>query len=64
MISFRFHVVSITAVFLAIAIGVVVGSTYRRRGGGRRAGATGSARWKGTSPRCEDENARLEGGAR
>ena len=28
MISFRFHVVSITAVFLAIAIGVVVGSTY------------------------------------
>ncbi|MDP1820878.1 MAG: copper transporter [Acidimicrobiales bacterium] len=28
MISFRFHLVSITAVFLAIAIGVVVGSTY------------------------------------
>jgi hypothetical protein len=28
MISFRFHVVSITAVFLAIALGVVVGSTY------------------------------------
>jgi hypothetical protein len=28
MISFRFHVVSITAVFLGIAIGVVVGSTY------------------------------------
>lgn len=28
MISFRFHVVSITAVFLAIAIGVVVGSTF------------------------------------
>ena len=28
MISFRFHVVSITAVFLAIAIGVVIGSTY------------------------------------
>lgn len=28
MISFRFHVVSITAVFLAIAIGVVVGTTY------------------------------------
>jgi len=28
MISFRYHVVSITAVFLAIAIGVVVGSTY------------------------------------
>lgn len=28
MISFRFHVVSITAVFLAIAIGIVVGSTY------------------------------------
>lgn len=28
MISFRFHVVSITAVFLAIAVGVVVGSTY------------------------------------
>jgi len=28
MISFRFHVVSITAVFLAIAIGVLVGSTY------------------------------------
>ena len=28
MISFRFHIVSITAVFLAIAIGVVVGSTY------------------------------------
>jgi hypothetical protein len=28
MISFRFHVVSITAIFLAIAVGVVVGSTY------------------------------------
>jgi len=28
MISFRFHVVSITAIFLAIAIGIVVGSTY------------------------------------
>ena len=28
MITFRFHVVSITAIFLAIAIGVVVGSTY------------------------------------
>lgn len=28
MISFRFHVVSLTAIFLAIAIGVVVGSTY------------------------------------
>lgn len=28
MISFRFHVVSIIAVFLAMAIGVVVGSTY------------------------------------
>jgi hypothetical protein len=28
MISFRFHVVSITAVFLAIALGVVVGTTY------------------------------------
>src|SRR3954452_7903504 len=28
MISFRFHVVSITAVFLALAIGIVVGSTY------------------------------------
>jgi hypothetical protein len=28
MISFRFHIVSITAVFLAIAIGVVVGTTY------------------------------------
>jgi hypothetical protein len=28
MISFRFHVVSITAVFLALAIGVLVGSTY------------------------------------
>ncbi len=28
MISFRFHVVSITAVFLALAVGVVVGSTY------------------------------------
>jgi hypothetical protein len=28
MISFRFHIVSIAAVFLAIAIGVVVGSTY------------------------------------
>jgi len=28
MISFRFHVVSITAVFLAIAIGIVVGTTY------------------------------------
>lgn len=28
MISFRFHVVSITAVFLAIAIGIVIGSTY------------------------------------
>jgi outer membrane murein-binding lipoprotein Lpp len=28
MISFRFHVVSITAVFLALAIGVLVGTTY------------------------------------
>jgi hypothetical protein len=28
MISFRFHIVSITAVFLAIAIGVIVGTTY------------------------------------
>ncbi|MEQ1787047.1 MAG: copper transporter [Acidimicrobiales bacterium] len=28
MISFRFHVVSITAIFLAIAIGIVVGTTY------------------------------------
>ncbi len=28
MISFRFHVVSITAVFLALAIGVVIGTTY------------------------------------
>ena len=28
MISFRFHVVSLMAVFLAIAIGVVVGTTY------------------------------------
>ena len=28
MISFRFHIVSITAIFLAIAIGVVIGSTY------------------------------------
>jgi hypothetical protein len=28
MISFRFHIVSITAVFLAIAIGVLVGTTY------------------------------------
>ncbi len=28
MISFRFHVVSITAVFLALAIGILVGSTY------------------------------------
>jgi hypothetical protein len=28
VISFRFHIVSITAVFLAIAIGVVVGTTY------------------------------------
>ena len=28
MISFRFHLVSITAVFLGIAIGVVVGSTF------------------------------------
>jgi Copper transport outer membrane protein, MctB len=28
MISFRFHVVSITAIFLAIAIGVVVGTTF------------------------------------
>lgn len=28
MISFRFHLVSITAVFLAIAIGVVMGSTF------------------------------------
>ena len=37
MISFRFHVVSITAVFLAIAIGVVVGSDLRRRRRGRRA---------------------------
>ena len=36
MISFRFHVVSITAVFLAIAIGVVVGHDLRRRRRGRR----------------------------
>ena len=28
MISFRFHVVSITAIFLAIALGVVIGTTY------------------------------------
>jgi hypothetical protein len=28
MISFRFHLVSITAVFLAIALGVVIGSTF------------------------------------
>jgi Copper transport outer membrane protein, MctB len=28
VISFRFHLVSITAVFLAIAIGVVIGSTF------------------------------------
>ncbi|CAN5706850.1 copper transporter MctB [soil metagenome] len=28
MISFRFHVISIVAVFLALALGVVVGSTY------------------------------------
>jgi hypothetical protein len=28
MISFRFHIVSITAVFLALAIGVVIGSTF------------------------------------
>jgi hypothetical protein len=28
VVSFRFHIVSIIAVFLAIAIGVVVGSTY------------------------------------
>lgn len=28
MISFRFHIVSLIAVFLAVAIGVVVGSTY------------------------------------
>ena len=28
MISFRFHVVSITAMFLALAIGILVGSTY------------------------------------
>jgi hypothetical protein len=28
MISFRFHIVSLTAVFLALAIGVVVGTTY------------------------------------
>lgn len=28
MISFRFHIVSLTAVFLAIAVGVVVGTTY------------------------------------
>jgi hypothetical protein len=28
MISFRFHIVSLIAVFLALAIGVVVGSTY------------------------------------
>lgn len=31
MISFRFHVVSLTAVFLGIAIGVVVGTTYLDR---------------------------------
>src|SRR5690606_36542191 len=28
MLSFRFHIVSLTAVFLAIAVGVVVGTTY------------------------------------
>lgn len=28
MVSFRFHIVSITAIFLAIAVGVVVGSTF------------------------------------
>src|SRR5687768_10602049 len=28
MISFRFHLISITAIFLAMAIGVLVGSTF------------------------------------
>lgn len=28
MISFRFHIISLVAVFLAVALGVVVGSTY------------------------------------
>ncbi len=28
MVSFRFHIVSITAIFLAIAVGVVIGSTF------------------------------------
>ena len=61
MISFRFHVVSITAVFLAIAIGVVVGSTYVDGAVGRRGCATGSTRWRRTSPTRKAENDRLEG---
>ena len=64
MISFRFHVVSITAVFLAIAIGVVVGLDLRRRRHRRPAPRTGSTRSRATSIEARDENARLEERAR
>ena len=60
MISFRFHVVSITAVFLAIAIGVVVGSTYVD--GAVVDGLRSRIRTvEGNVTEARDENARLEG---
>ena len=64
MISFRFHVVSITAVFLAIAIGVVVGSTYVDGAivdGLREPDRHGRG---ATSTSARDENDRLEARAR
>ena len=60
MISFRFHVVSITAIFLAIAIGVVVGSTYRRRRSRSPAWRTASSTVEGNVAEAREENARLE----
>ena len=51
MISFRFHVVSITAIFLAIAIGVVVGSTYVDELTVDRPARTGSTPSRATSPK-------------
>jgi hypothetical protein len=60
MISFRFHVVSITAIFLAIAIGVVVGSTYVD--GAVVDGLRSRIRTvEGNVSDARDENARLEG---
>ena len=60
MISFRFHVVSITAVFLAIAIGVVVGIDLRRRGRRRRPGEPDRHGRGRTSTSRKAENDRLE----